>query len=50
MLILQNHETTDDNNLTGSIPAEMASLTSLIACDLSKLFMGMQIFPQSKLI
>ena len=40
---------TDNNILTGSIPAQMGSMTSLTICDLSKLFMGMQIFPQSKL-
>ena len=31
---------TEDNALTGSIPAEMASMTSLIWCILSKLFAG----------
>ena len=40
VISLSQQKFTDNNALTGSIPAEMASLTSLQACDLGKLFAG----------
>jgi len=45
---LPPQHSTVENDLTGSVPAEMASMTSLVNCDLSK-FLPMLVCSQSKI-